>query len=90
VKITLQTKNLQCSQHCTLLFYSLKILTDIELSMLYNLCINLKTSKRDFVVIHEGKIFEFAKKPSSRLLFLQFCAIRKKLSLLHKSLRVAS
>jgi len=58
--------------------------------MLYNLCINLKTLKRDVVVIHKSKISKSVKKLSSRLSFLRFRAIRKKLNSPYKSLRVAS
>jgi len=46
----------------------------MQLDMLYNFCINMKTLRRDVVVIHESKISKFVKKLSSRLLiFIILC-----------------
>jgi len=62
----------------------------MQLDMLYNLCINLKTLRRDVVVIHESKISKFVKKLSSRLLIFIILYDLQEIECTIQKFRVAS
>jgi len=62
----------------------------MQLDMLYNLCINLKTLRCDVVVIHKGKISKSAKKLSSRLLIFTILCGSQEMEFTIQKFRVAS
>jgi len=62
----------------------------MQLDMLYNFCINLKTLRRDVVVIHESKISKFVKKLSSRLLIFTILCGSQEIEFTIQKFRIAN
>jgi len=62
----------------------------MQLDMLYNLCINLKTLRCDVVVIYKSKVSKFVKKLSSRLLIFIILCNSQEIEFTIQKFRIAS
>jgi len=62
----------------------------MQLDMLYNLCINLKTLRRNVAIIHKSKIFKFVNKLLNRLLIFSILCNSQEIVFIIQKFRVAN